>query len=246
MARPECLTIAKVGITSGAYVATMLEPNDTQTLIVSLGANDDGSVATEDNLRELRRTVKAQSVIWLLPGLKDPQRAIIRDVARSYGDRLVDTRPQAGPDHLHPTGMGYRFIAEETEQSGLDAEPVEVAEAEEPGFRAARLSAHRLIASRTVAERLAIGRADARRTMLPVPPAPPAARGFPTVVHATERTTLSDGSRCIRVDARVTCQMAPHQMSLIDPLRDHRRPVVQTPSASASPSQGLRRQALAN
>lgn len=116
IARPECTTHAKSGITSEAFVQTMLRPEDAQTVIVSLGANDDGTIRTADNLRELRRTVSARTVIWLLPGLKEPQRVLIRQVAAGFGDKLIDTRPEAGPDHLHPTGMGYRAIADQTQR----------------------------------------------------------------------------------------------------------------------------------
>jgi hypothetical protein len=258
MARPDCETVAKVGITSKAYVQTMLEPADAQTLIVSLGANDDGSVDTAENLRALRRAVRAQSVVWLLPGLKDPQRAIIRQVAASYGDRVIDTRPQAGPDHLHPTGAGYRYIAEETEQAGWDSDPVEVAEAEEPGFRAARQNARRLFAlraqrpasERTVAERMRIGRDDARRNLRTAAPRTQnsAASRTPAtvapkhamVIHADDRTTLSDGSQCIRLDARVYCSVSPKIVPMIDPLRDHRSAAAPGAAAKAG------RQALAN
>lgn len=258
MARPDCETVAKVGITSKAYVQTMLEPADTQTMIVSLGANDDASVDTEENLRELRRTVRAQSVVWLLPGLKDPQRAIIRQVAASYGDRVIDTKPQAGPDHLHPTGAGYRYIAEETEQVGWDPDPVEVAEAEEPGFRAARQNARRLFASRALAERMRLGREDAKRSLhAPEPRAPsPAASRTPAtiapkhamVVHANDRTTLSDGSQCIRLDERVYCAVAPKIVPMIDPLRDHRAAAASGPAAGAASGAAAKtgRQALAN
>lgn len=238
-ARPECQTTARIGITSEAFVQTMLTPADTQTLIVSLGANDDGTVHTEQNLRELRQTVRAQSVIWLLPGLKDPQRAIIRSVAASYGDRLIDTRPQAGPDHLHPSGAGYRLIAEETQSSGPEA--IEVAEAEAPrtsfaarpgsyGYGSYRTGAYKVGAYRMGSYRAGTRRVAAARagSSLPVPPLQPPAsalvrRTQAKAVRADERVFLSDGQTCVRFGARVSCQLSPRPSFLIDPARDHRR-----------------------
>ena len=124
-----------------------------------------------------------------------------------------------------------------------------MAEAEEPGFRAARQNARRLFASRplaerTVAERMRIGRQDARRGFRTAAPRT-VVTAFPKphlmTLHADDRTTLSDGSRCVRVDARVYCSMAPKIVSMIDPLRDHRA------AAAAKPArQAPGRQALAN
>ncbi len=123
-ARPACTTVARTGITSTAYVQTLLPtaPRAAASAIISLGVNDDASVATLDNLRHLRRSVTATHVTWLLPGLKDDIRRHIRAVAQENGDRTLDTAPEAGPDRLHPTGQGYRVIASWTEQ-GAPARP---------------------------------------------------------------------------------------------------------------------------
>lgn len=230
-ARPDCTTTARIGITSEAFVQTMLTPEDADTLIVSLGANDDGTVHTEDNLRQLRQTIRARTVIWLLPGLKDPQRAVIRAVALSYNDRVIDTRPQAGPDHLHPSGTGYRIIADETEQQGPDA--IEVAEAEAPrsSFNRASPYAYRLTpySYRQTEYRLTKRRiaAERSRSGLPLPPAPPALslahHPHVLMVRASERTVLSDGRQCITLGTRVSCQFSPRPTTLIDPARDHRK-----------------------
>jgi lysophospholipase L1-like esterase len=78
--------------------------------VISLGANDAGDDAA--TLRTLRTRVMAARVIWLLPARPATARAAIALVAAEYGDALVDTAPLAGPDGLHPTGAGYRRIAE--------------------------------------------------------------------------------------------------------------------------------------
>lgn len=112
-ARPDCVTTARTGITSGTYLQTLL-PTGGRTaseVVISLGVNDDPSMDTLGNLRRLRARVRADRVTWLLPGLKETVRRHIRTVAAENQDRLVDTIRQVGPDRLHPTGAGYRVIA---------------------------------------------------------------------------------------------------------------------------------------
>ena len=113
-ARAECVTVAKVGITSQHYVDTLLTPMDADTVVISLGVNDGDTSNTADNLRRTRRALQGRAVYWLLPAIKDDTRAIIMAVAREHGDRLIETRGTTGPDHLHPTGAGYIALAEKT------------------------------------------------------------------------------------------------------------------------------------
>lgn len=119
-ARPVCETVAKTGITSGTYVRTVFAgvPRAAHTAVISLGVNDDPSMNTAENLRLLRRELRVERVVWLLPGLKDHVRRAIGTVAAEFGDRTLDTRSEVGPDHLHPTGVGYRVIAGRTELPG--------------------------------------------------------------------------------------------------------------------------------
>lgn len=120
--RPECVTIARSGISSARYVAYMLAAQDAESVVISLGVNDDARIDTTANLRRVRSEIRAQNVYWLLPGIKERARAAIRDVAAEFGDRLIDTRDYAGRDHLHPSGSGYIALAGLTE-SGAAAEP---------------------------------------------------------------------------------------------------------------------------
>ena len=142
-ARPECVTTARVGITSTSYINSLLPLAETnaQTTIISLGVNDDLSVDTIGNLRAVRRQVTSRTVYWLLPNLKEPVREAIQAVAAEHGDRLIDTRPYVGRDHLHPTGTGYQQLAAQwygdggapaTSYAYAAPAPVEVAEAEAP------------------------------------------------------------------------------------------------------------------
>jgi lysophospholipase L1-like esterase len=112
--RPECQFAAQIGIGSRRYVQTLLSPHSANTIIISLGVNDDDKADTLDNLRQLRAKVQARTVIWLLPGLKEHVRSLIRQVAAEHRDRTLDTRAQAGRDHLHPTSAGYQVLADVT------------------------------------------------------------------------------------------------------------------------------------
>lgn len=135
-ARPECETVARVGISSGRYVSALLPPGRTVagTAVISLGVNDGDTADTLENLRTVRDRIQAQSVVWLLPGLKEHVRDMIRTVAAENGDRTLDTRPEVGRDHLHPTGAGYERIADAT--VGQSQGGVEVAYAPDEGVPA--------------------------------------------------------------------------------------------------------------
>lgn len=112
--RPECVSIAKVGIGSRRYVQTMTSDTSARSVIISLGVNDDEHADTLASLRRLRARVHGTKVIWLLPGIKERTRDLIRRVAAENGDRTLDTRPQVGPDRLHPGIAGYHVLADAT------------------------------------------------------------------------------------------------------------------------------------
>ena len=73
--------------------------------------NDGGDRHTGDNLRQLRADVNSDRVVWMLPGLNPRVRAVISAVAAEHGDRVVDSKPYAGADRLHPNGQGYARLA---------------------------------------------------------------------------------------------------------------------------------------
>lgn len=124
--RPECEVIAKVGITSATYLATRMPDRiSADEVVISLGVNNGDSADTLANLQDVRSRITAKAVYWLLPGLKENVRAMIESVAGNYGDRTIDTRPEAGRDHLHPNGAGYRYLASLT--TGKSRGDVEVA-----------------------------------------------------------------------------------------------------------------------
>ena len=119
--RPHCETVAKVGITSQQYIDSMLDRVTpvADSAVISLGVNDDPGGATLANLRLVRSRIHVRQAYWLLPGIKENIRHIILQVAREYHDKILDTRPLASADHLHPTGQGYQILAVLTGEPGL-------------------------------------------------------------------------------------------------------------------------------
>ena len=65
----------------------------------------------------MREAIKGDRVFWISPGAERkpvPQAAIER-IAKEYGD-IVLARPehQMSSDGIHPTGRGYKTLAEQT------------------------------------------------------------------------------------------------------------------------------------
>jgi lysophospholipase L1-like esterase len=110
-ARPGCHVVAETGITSERYVHTMLVARSARIAVISLGVNDSGDVNTVENLLRLRQAITAKTVYWLLAGTNQRSRDAARVVASKFHDRLIDTAPLAGPDHLHPDRAGYTKLA---------------------------------------------------------------------------------------------------------------------------------------
>lgn len=120
MARTECVRFAKGGWNSWQWNKDYLAPASSrsyETVVISLGANDHKGVKTEQELRKMREAVKGKRVFWIDPG-KDrkpvPHEAIVR-IASEYGDTIVP-RPKdhMSADGIHPTGRGYKVLAEQT------------------------------------------------------------------------------------------------------------------------------------
>jgi len=120
MARPECVSYSKGGWNSWQWNKDYLAKASSQsakTVIISLGANDHKGVKTEAELRKMREAVKGDRVFWIDPGQDRkpvPHDAIVR-IAREYGD-IILARPMnhMSSDKVHPTGKGYKVLAEQT------------------------------------------------------------------------------------------------------------------------------------
>ena len=118
MQRPECRTIAKSGINSWSWVNQHITKDlSADTVIISLGANDHKGIKTKRELETIRSQVVAKQVFWISPGMerKPEAQAAIEEIARQYGD-IVLSRPkdQMSADGIHPTGRGYKTLANQT------------------------------------------------------------------------------------------------------------------------------------
>jgi lysophospholipase L1-like esterase len=120
MARPECTSYSKGGWNSWQWNKDYLDKasgKPAKTVIISLGANDHKGVKTEAELRKMRSAIKGDRVFWIDPGQDRkpvPHDAIVR-IAKEYGDTII-LRPKnlMSADGVHPTGKGYKAIAEQT------------------------------------------------------------------------------------------------------------------------------------
>jgi len=120
MARPECVSYSKGGWNSWQWNKDYLAKASAQpakTVIISLGANDHKGVKTEAELRKMRQAIKGSRVFWISPGAerKPVPTAAILEIAKEYGDTVLGRPEQLmSKDGIHPTGKGYKFLADQT------------------------------------------------------------------------------------------------------------------------------------
>ena len=114
--RPECVVEAKVGINSEDYANGLFrhfEIVDSKKTIISLGSND-AYVESYGPMLALRELIKGD-VIWILSSNNEESRFAALTISKQYGDEVLDTKSYPmSPDGVHPTGKGYKMIAEET------------------------------------------------------------------------------------------------------------------------------------
>lgn len=118
--RKDCVSIVKRGVNSkrwGVYhmnrpAFDMAEYN---TAIISLGTNDTDEDDTEENLSEIRATVKAKLVYWIMPAVNERAQKAILKIARYKNDKIVYMK-EVSRDGIHPTEFGYRWIAFDTKR----------------------------------------------------------------------------------------------------------------------------------
>lgn len=119
MVRKECVSHSKGGWNSWQWNKDYLHKvvdKPAQTVIISLGANDHKGVSTEKELRKMRAGLNGKRVFWIDPGQDRkpiPHAAIVK-IAAEYGDTILP-RPKdhMSTDGVHPTGKGYRILAEQ-------------------------------------------------------------------------------------------------------------------------------------
>jgi lysophospholipase L1-like esterase len=112
--RPECRVHAKVGINSSQWNRQNSSRDLTaKTLIISLGSNDHAGVRTMWELQQLRARADAKRVFWILPAIKPDVQDMVRIIARDHGDVILPI-PNLQADKVHPSGVGYKKLAEQT------------------------------------------------------------------------------------------------------------------------------------
>lgn len=110
--RKDCSSETQIGLNTKKAVQYWLNkgPIVKDKVIISLGVND-GNINTIDNLKMIRNNIRANQVIWILPP-KQEKSMLVRNVATSYGDFVLNINSQLSKDNIHPTGKGYVNIAQ--------------------------------------------------------------------------------------------------------------------------------------
>ncbi len=112
MSLPQCSANAKKGITSSQFLQRFPGSVQAHKVIISLGVNDSPNASTQRNLEALRKHIKAEQVVWVLPNAKyTSQRAAVQTVAAENHDQVKAVDQYASTDGIHPTLKGYRTIS---------------------------------------------------------------------------------------------------------------------------------------
>lgn len=113
--RPECYKMAYTGINSKTWrLLYANEMSESKTAIISLGSNDHAKIGTADELTQIRQSVKAEKVLWILPSKRFLNaRDAVLQVAKANHDIILEI-PVMSADGVHPTGRGYKKLSEMT------------------------------------------------------------------------------------------------------------------------------------
>ena len=121
--RPECVAYAKGGWNTGQWNREYLKKDlSARTVIISLGSNDHKGIRTRAELQRLREKVGTTAkVFWILPHGNLPAGGVpieqiqqfVKSIAAEYSD-IVLPIARVSKDNIHPTGAGYRELAEKT------------------------------------------------------------------------------------------------------------------------------------
>lgn len=106
----QCETIAKVGRPTSEVLSHAPLSIDAKTVVISTGSNDAQSRPYQYS--NLRNRIYG-NVTWLLPAKQQDARAIISEIARNRGDRVIDLARLPLNDGIHPTRSGYQSVVQE-------------------------------------------------------------------------------------------------------------------------------------
>jgi hypothetical protein len=111
--RPECLSHARVGITSSAWNKKFLpRVIGAETTVISLGSNDWNPDVTLTELITLREKVKSKKVFWIMPSIKVEVQEMITLIADRYNDNILYVEGTS-KDGIHPDRKEYKRLAKE-------------------------------------------------------------------------------------------------------------------------------------
>jgi lysophospholipase L1-like esterase len=117
--RPDCVSYSRSGWNSWQWnrdYLSVASSKTAKTVIISLGANDHVNIKTEQELRKMRSTIRADRVFWISPGKerKPVPQVAIEKIAQEYGDTILSRpRDHMSTDGIHPTGQGYKILGEQ-------------------------------------------------------------------------------------------------------------------------------------
>jgi hypothetical protein len=121
MYKQECRSLSKGGINSQQWNRKYQYENlNAETVLISLGSNDHKWVKTKQELVKIRHDIGAKRVYWVLPegnlpasgvDINDVRRMVL-EVSEDYGDTVLPIM-SLSKDGIHPTGKGYKQLAEE-------------------------------------------------------------------------------------------------------------------------------------
>ena len=98
---PKCELHAKVGAGSSFITRNFTVMGNFEHAVISMGSNDPDNPALLKNAETLRRALHVKTAIWILPYNRVAARQI-EIVAREFGDHVLDLKPIASKDGLHP------------------------------------------------------------------------------------------------------------------------------------------------
>jgi hypothetical protein len=97
---PKCAVHAQVSASSALIVRKYKGADGSDHAVISMGSNDPGNPLLLSNAENLRRSIHAKTVIWILPYNRTAAQAI-EIVAHEFHDRVVDLKPIPTKDGVY-------------------------------------------------------------------------------------------------------------------------------------------------
>lgn len=123
-AKTECVAIVRSGISTRKWYNQFHQnpaysEKSYKVAVISLSSNDMVGGYTSEYLYDVRKDIKAQTVIWILPSytLKPKQFQMVKEIANEFKDGVLDITAHIGADGLHPPNLNeYRKIGDKLKQ----------------------------------------------------------------------------------------------------------------------------------